>query len=52
MPLIQYLSRILFDFGAVSGLGEEIERLGLGWKAVPVTPDDASMHRAWLNYNS
>ena len=29
MPLIQYLSRISFDFGAVSGLGEEIERLGL-----------------------
>ena len=29
MPLIQYLSRISFDFGAVSGLGEEIERLRL-----------------------
>lgn len=29
MPLIQYLSRIQFDFGAISLLGEEIERLGL-----------------------
>lgn len=29
MPLIQYLSRILFDFGAVSELANEIERLGL-----------------------
>ncbi|KMW57189.1 Alcohol dehydrogenase [Candidatus Rhodobacter oscarellae] len=29
MPLIQYLSRILFDFGALSGLGEEIARLGI-----------------------
>jgi 4-hydroxybutyrate dehydrogenase len=29
MPLIQYLSRILFDFGKIVCLGEEIERLGL-----------------------
>ena len=29
MPLIQYLSRIPFDFGAINTLGEEIERLGL-----------------------
>lgn len=29
MPLIQYLSRILFDFGAIANLGEEIARLGL-----------------------
>ena len=29
MPLIQYLSRILFDFGAVGTLSEEIERLGV-----------------------
>ena len=29
MPLIQYLSRIPFDFGALSTLGEEIARLGL-----------------------
>ena len=29
MPLIQYLSRISFDFGAISGLSEEIARLGL-----------------------
>lgn len=29
MPLIQYLSRISFDFGAIGGLGEEIARLGL-----------------------
>ena len=29
MPLIQYLSRIAFDFGAIATLGEEIERLGL-----------------------
>ena len=29
MPLIQYLSRIPFDFGAISGLSEEIEGLGL-----------------------
>lgn len=29
MPLIQYLSRIPFDFGAIATLGEEIERLGL-----------------------
>ncbi|WP_425418918.1 iron-containing alcohol dehydrogenase [Oricola indica] len=29
MPLIQYLSRIPFDFGAISCLGEEIGRLGL-----------------------
>ena len=29
MPLIQYLSRIPFDFGAIATLGEEIQRLGL-----------------------
>lgn len=29
MPLIQYLSRIPFDFGVIDTLGEEIERLGL-----------------------
>lgn len=29
MPLIQYLSRIQFDFGAVKLLGDEIARLGL-----------------------
>ena len=29
MPLIQYLSRIHFDFGAIAGLGDEIARLGL-----------------------
>ena len=29
MPLIQYLSRIPFDFGAIATLGEEITRLGL-----------------------
>ncbi|MCV6592431.1 MAG: iron-containing alcohol dehydrogenase [Silicimonas sp.] len=29
MPLIQYLSRILFDFGAVAGLAGEIDRLGM-----------------------
>ena len=29
MPLIQYLSRISFDFGAISGLSEEVARLGL-----------------------
>jgi len=29
MPLIQYLSRIPFDFGAVATLGDEITRLGL-----------------------
>lgn len=29
MPLIQYLSRITFDFGAIATLGEEIARLGL-----------------------
>lgn len=29
MPLIQYLARIPFDFGAISGLAQEIERLGL-----------------------
>ena len=29
MPLIQYLSRIPFDFGAISTLGKEIQRLGL-----------------------
>ena len=29
MPLIQYLSRIPFDFGAIAGLSEEIERLGI-----------------------
>ena len=29
MPLIQYLARIQFDFGAVSGLADEIARLGL-----------------------
>ena len=27
MPLIQYLSRIIFDFGAVATLGEELTRL-------------------------
>jgi len=29
MPLIQYLSRIPFDFGAIATLGDEIQRLGL-----------------------
>ncbi|MDE2793124.1 MAG: iron-containing alcohol dehydrogenase [Paracoccaceae bacterium] len=29
MPLIQYLSRIVFDFGAISTLGTEIAALGL-----------------------
>ena len=29
MPLIQYLSRIHFDFGAIASLGSEIARLGL-----------------------
>ncbi len=29
MPLIQYLSRISFDFGAIATLGDEIARLGL-----------------------
>lgn len=29
MPLIQYLARIPFDFGAINTLGEEISRLGL-----------------------
>ncbi|MEP0941460.1 MAG: iron-containing alcohol dehydrogenase [Rhizobiaceae bacterium] len=29
MPLIQYLSRIPFDFGAISGLADEIERLNI-----------------------
>ena len=29
MPLIQYLARIQFDFGAVSGLADETARLGL-----------------------
>ena len=29
MPLIQYLSRILFDFGAIDTLSEEIERIGI-----------------------
>ena len=29
MPLIQYLSRIHFDNGAVAVLGDEIARLGL-----------------------
>ena len=29
MPLIQYLSRIHFDFGAIASLGVEIARLGL-----------------------
>ena len=29
MPLIQYLSRIPFDFGVVNTLSEEIERLGI-----------------------
>lgn len=29
MALIQYLSRILFEFGAIGQLGEEIARLGL-----------------------
>lgn len=29
MPLIQYLSRIQFDFGAIGGLADEIARLGM-----------------------
>lgn len=29
MPTINYLTRIEFDFGAIAGLGGEIERLGL-----------------------
>ncbi|MEM6987580.1 MAG: iron-containing alcohol dehydrogenase [Pseudomonadota bacterium] len=29
MPLIQYLTRIPFDFGAINTLSDEIERLGL-----------------------
>jgi hypothetical protein len=29
MPLIQYLSRIPFDFGAIAGLADEIHRLGM-----------------------
>ena len=29
MPLIQYLSRIPFDFGVIATLGEEISRLGM-----------------------
>ena len=29
MPLIQYLSRILFDFGAADSLADEIARLGI-----------------------
>ena len=29
MPLIQYLSRIAFDFGAISTLGDQIAKLGL-----------------------
>ena len=29
MPTISYLTRIEFDFGAIAGLGAEIERLGL-----------------------
>lgn len=29
MPTINYLTRIEFDFGAISGLGTEIERMGL-----------------------
>ena len=29
MPLIQYLSRILFDYGAVASLAEEVTRLNL-----------------------
>ena len=45
MPLIQYLSRIVFDFGAIDSLSDEIARLGL---KRPLLVTDAGVAAAGL----
>ena len=43
MPLIQYISRVRFDFGAISTLGEEREKLSI---ARPLLITDAGVCNA------
>jgi alcohol dehydrogenase class IV len=45
VPLIQYLSRIPFDFGVISTLGEEIARLGM---ARPLLITDTGVAQAGI----